>query len=90
MDGMGDTTTPYIKELQKDIDEYKVDVFWRTDTTQIKPKLEIDARRLMSWLKRSGVALLLDGKSKTSSFREVSFKDGLIDNENQDTMRTLL
>lgn len=88
MDGMGDTTTPYIKELQKDIDEYKVDVFWRTDTTQIKPKLEIDARRLMSWLKRSGVALLLDGKSKTSSFREVSFKDGLIDNENQDTMRT--
>mgnify|MGYP003667263970 CR=1 FL=1 len=89
-DGMGDTDTPYIKAIQKDMDEYKEDVFWYSDTTKTKLTLAIDNKKLLNWLRKNGIGLLKDGKSNTSSFYEVSLRDGIIDKENRDTMKQLV
>ena len=54
---MGDTDTPYIKAIQKDMDEYKEDVFWYSDTTKTKLTLAIDNKKLLNWLRKNGIGL---------------------------------
>ena len=90
IDGMGDSNTSYTIQEQAEIDKYKKDVVWFTDTTKVKPTLKIDNKRILTWMKNNGVGLLKDGKSKTSSFYEVSLVKGIIDKEDRDTTRLMV
>lgn len=88
IDGMGDTDTSEIIKLQRSIDQYKEDVFWYSDNNGTKPKLMFDNKRLLKWLgKKGGFSLLREGKSKTSSFCEISLRNGILDKEDRDSMR---
>jgi len=90
IDGMGDTDTSSTIAIQKTIDERKNEVFWYSDTNIQKIKLAIDNRRLLKWLKRNGHSLLRDGKGKTSGWNNISIIDGVIDKEDEDTMREMV
>jgi len=87
IDGMGDTDSSIIKQLQKTDDELKSEVFWYSDTNGRKEKVAIDYRKYFIWLKRQGLCLLRDGKGKTSNFEVIGITDGIIDKENEDTIR---
>ena len=90
IDGMGDTNTPSAISIQKTIDERKNEVFWYSDTNTQKVKLAIDNRRLLKWLRSNGHTLLRDGKPKTSGYYNISIIDGVIDKEDEDTMREMV
>ena len=90
IDGMGDTDTSSAISIQKTIDERKNEVFWYSDTNTQKVKLAIDNRRLLKWLRSNGHTLLRDGKPKTSGYYNISIIDGVIDKEDEDTMREMV